>query len=421
MSQFGSALSELAARARAAMTAGRPAEAAQLWSQLLALAPDHPQALFHSGQLALHLGDTAKARMLLERAANLSPKDPLPPLNLAIAARRLKDEAAEAAALDRALAADPYCYPALLLKGAMLDRGNQPRQAARIYKDALAILPPDDTLSPDLREQAVRARELVAKNAAEMQAALEAELAPLRAQHAGALDRFDQCRDVATGAKKIYTQQPTVLHYPGLPAIQFYDKADFPWLKALEAKTDVIRDEFLKLYHEDAAGFAPYVDHPPGTPVNQWAELNHNPRWSAAHLWRDGKRDDAVCARVPETAKAVEAVPKVTIPNFGPTVLFSALAPKTRIPAHTSSTNVRLIVHLPLIVPPSCGFRVGNETREWKVGEAWVFDDTIEHEAWNDSDQLRVILMIDIWNPHLSEAERALVSALLNGIRKYNA
>ncbi|MBV9419589.1 MAG: tetratricopeptide repeat protein, partial [Alphaproteobacteria bacterium] len=120
MSQSGSALSELAARARAAMTAGRPAEAAQLWSQLLALAPDHPQALFHSGQLALHLGDTAKARMLLERAANLSPKDPLPPLNLAIAARRLKDEAAEAAALDRALAADPYCYPALLLKGAML-------------------------------------------------------------------------------------------------------------------------------------------------------------------------------------------------------------------------------------------------------------------------------------------------------------
>ena len=74
-----------------------------------------------------------------------------------------------------------------------------------------------------------------------------------------------------------------------------------------------------------------------------------------------------------------------------------------------------------MIVPPGCGFRVGNETREWKAGEAWVFDDTIEHEAWNESDQLRVILMIDVWNPHLSESERAMVSALLNGIRKYNA
>jgi aspartyl/asparaginyl beta-hydroxylase (cupin superfamily) len=89
--------------------------------------------------------------------------------------------------------------------------------------------------------------------------------------------------------------------------------------------------------------------------------------------------------------------------------MFSILEPRTRIPPHTGTSNVRLTVHLPLVVPPGCGFRVGAETREWREGEAWAFDDTIEHEAWNDSDQPRAILIIDAWNPLLTEAEREFV------------
>jgi len=60
-------------------------------------------------------------------------------------------------------------------------------------------------------------------------------------------------------------------------------------------------------------------------------------------------------------------------------------------------------------VPPGCGFRVGGETREWRVGQALAFDDTIEHEAWNNSDQLRAVLILDVWNPHITEAERELI------------
>ena len=82
-------------------------------------------------------------------------------------------------------------------------------------------------------------------------------------------------------------------------------------------------------------------------------------------------------------------------------------------------TNARLVVHLPVIVPKGCRFRVGAETRDWREGEAWVFDDTLEHEAWNDSDEKRVIVMIDIWNPLLTQVERALVCELLNGMRDY--
>ena len=70
---------------------------------------------------------------------------------------------------------------------------------------------------------------------------------------------------------------------------------------------------------------------------------------------------------------------------------------------------MRTTVHLPLIVPDGCGLRVGAETRVPEVGKAWAFDDTIEHEAWNDSDALRAMLILDVWNPLLSEAERAAV------------
>ena len=148
----------------------------------------------------------------------------------------------------------------------------------------------------------------------------------------------------------------------------------------------------------------------PTQPVNQWAELNHSPRWSAWFLWKDGVRQDANCARCPATAAALEAVPLLDLPGKGPTVMFSILEPRTRIPPHTGSNNVRTTVHLPLVVPEGCGFRVGRgDARRLEVGEAWAFDDTIEHEAWNDSDALRAILILDVWNPLLSEAERAAV------------
>jgi aspartyl/asparaginyl beta-hydroxylase (cupin superfamily) len=147
--------------------------------------------------------------------------------------------------------------------------------------------------------------------------------------------------------------------------------------------------------------------------VNQWGELNHSRRWSSYFLWRDGVRQDAACAACPRTAALLDTLPLQRQPNFAPTAMFSALEPHTTIPPHTGSANTRLLVHLPLMVPGPARFRVGAETREWRVGEAWVFDDTIEHEAWNDADALRVILILDVWNPLLSEAERELVTAMM--------
>ncbi len=102
-------------------------------------------------------------------------------------------------------------------------------------------------------------------------------------------------------------------------------------------------------------------------------------------------------------------MPQAELPGRAPTAFFSILKPRTRIPPHGGVTNARATVHLPLIVPPGCGFRVGGETRAWVEGRAFAFDDTIEHEAWNESDEPRVILILDVWNPYLTAVEQQML------------
>ena len=94
---------------------------------------------------------------------------------------------------------------------------------------------------------------------------------------------------------------------------------------------------------------------------------------------------------------------------MAPAVLFSLLKPGAHIPPHTGMLNVRYICHLPLIVPPDCSFRVGERTVAWQEGKLIAFDDTVEHEARNASSEDRLVLIFDVWNPHLSEAEREMI------------
>jgi aspartyl/asparaginyl beta-hydroxylase (cupin superfamily) len=149
--------------------------------------------------------------------------------------------------------------------------------------------------------------------------------------------------------------------------------------------------------------------------------LNHSRKWTSLWLWKDGEKQQSVCDRCPQTAALLESLPMARQDSFAPTAVFSALQPHTHIPAHTGSANVRLLTHLPLILPGPARFRVGNTTREWKMGEAWVFDDTIEHEAWNDADEMRVILIFDVWNPYLTEAEQSLITAMMKAQRAFMA
>jgi aspartyl/asparaginyl beta-hydroxylase (cupin superfamily) len=241
----------------------------------------------------------------------------------------------------------------------------------------------------------------------------------MNANSGESLSRFEECMDIVAGTKRVYNAEPVQVHYPQLPAIPFFDRSYFPWMETLEAGTETIRKELQVLLDEGLPGFKPYVQYAPGTPENQFKPLNHSDSWSSLWLWKDGQPQHEAMARCPATTAILEQLPLADQPDFAPTALFSALAPRTRIPPHTGSTNTRLLVHLPLVLPGPAGFRVGNEVREWRMGEAWAFDDTIEHEAWNDADATRVIMIFDIWNPLLSAAERELVSALLGTHRDW--
>jgi aspartate beta-hydroxylase len=371
---------------------------------------------------AMQRGDRQAALALVTEAERAAPADKILKMQRAMICRALGDLAGAVAALDEALNLDPYDYVARLSRAALVERMDGERAAATPYRNALALAPPDDELPPPLRAPTARAREVVARQMAALEDHLRTRSGAVKAEMSeAARRRFDESVGIFSGRTKVYAQEPLLLHYPRLPAIPFYDRSLFPCMAELEAATETIQEELAGALEAARDDFAPYIAYPKGTPVNQWGELNHSPRWSSFFLWRDGARQEAACQLCPKTAALLERLPLADQPGYAPTAMFSALDAHTHIPAHTGSTNVRLLCHLPLILPGPARFRVGNETREWRMGEAWVFDDTIEHEAWNDADELRVILIFDLWNPYLDEGEREYVRVLLKARQEFFA
>jgi aspartate beta-hydroxylase len=378
------------------------------------------QDLVEGGQRALGRGDFPGARAAFQRLAEIDAANPQHWIKLAIACRGLQDSPAEEAAITRALSLDPMDLPALILRANLLERLGRRHEAAVAYSAVVTVAPPFERLHPDLRPALAHAAAFRERYSGEFAAYLDEYLAPqLAAMEGEDVSRFRDSLDILVGRKRRYDSVPAIFHYPHLPAIEFFERSEFPWLDAIEAGTDAIRDEFIEVLKGEE-GFAPYITYPPDVPHNQWVELNNSPRWSAFHLYKMGERVEANAAKCPATMKALEGAPQPAQPGRTPSAMFSLLKPRTRIPPHNGVTNTRLVVHLPLIVPEGCGFRVGNETRHWVPGKAWVFDDTIEHEAWNDSDKLRVVLIFDIWHPHLSPAERSLVTALTSGLNAFS-
>jgi aspartate beta-hydroxylase len=393
-----------------AQRAGRREEAAKLYREVLARAGEHPIALNALGIQALGHGDHEDAGSLFRRAIAVDGRSPDLWMNLARAYRALGDESGERTALEGALAIDQRHFMALVRLAEHFERKGQSAQAAARWSGVLSLSPMIEQRTPALEQILEHARDFVTIQQAGFARALDDGLAAARStlDHAERR-RFDACIDHLLGRRRIYANECAGLHFPFLPAEEYFERRHFPWLAEIEAKTAVIRRELEALLASEAPGLAPYVAMEPGTPQNKWSALDHKQDWSALHLWRNGMRDDAVCARVPLTAAAVEALPLANIPNRAPSVFFSLLAPGTHLPPHTGVSNVRTIIHLPLIVAQGAEFRVGGETRHWREGEAWAFDDTIEHEAWNRSDQTRAILIFDVWNPYISETERDLL------------
>jgi len=399
------------ADAQRASSTGRADEARRHFEAVLAIDPDHAFVNNALGLGALAANDAARATQHFDRATAADPAAAALWMNLAKAHRQLDDDAAERAALDEVLQIDQTHPMALIRLAEMHERRGEIAFATDRWGafEALSKGFPEPT--PELLAVIEHAKAFLTVQRKQLSDALDAAIAaPLATASPRDRRRFEAANAFMLGRRSIFFNQCHGYFYPFLPPDEYFDREHFPWLAALETETAAIREELAAILAADDPGLSPYVAMDPGTPPNSWTELDHSLDWSALHLWRDGERIDDACARFPRTAALIERLPLAWIPGRAPTVFFSILKAGAHIPPHTGVTNTRTIIHLPLIVPGHCEFRVGGETRAWREGEAIAFDDTIEHEAWNRSDQDRAVLIFDVWNPYLSETEQALIA-----------
>ena len=334
--------------------------------------------------------------------------------DLARRCRERGDAPAEAAALERLLAAEPRHIPALVRRADLYAAAGDARSASSFYMTAMRSAPAG-AQSKETAALLARAREACDRFAADYRDYLLRSLAASGFDPATSSPRFAQSVDLVLGRKRLYLQEPKYYYFPGLPQVQFYERRGFPWFDDVEAATADIRAELEAVLDEPGA-FAPYVQGHANRPKKDEMGMLDNPAWSAYYLWKNGEPVAENVARFPKTMHALRNAPLAHVPNRSPSILFSLLRPGAHIPPHNGLVNTRLICHLPVIVPGKCRFRVGNETRDWVEGKGWAFDDSIEHEAWNASDRTRVILLFDVWRPELSADERKLVVSLFEAI-----
>jgi aspartyl/asparaginyl beta-hydroxylase (cupin superfamily) len=413
-------IAELAAAARHAAANGDMAAALRTWTSVLALSPGHPQALANLGHGEFVAGRHARAAELLSQAIAIQPDFAFAHACLARVHKAQGDIDAALGSIDAALTHEPTAWAARFEKAEILESAGRHREAALAWGTGLSQIPRSIAQSQNVQPLVRRAQAAVTANQGQLHDFLSAATADLQAgESARHLERFRHCLDILTGRRQLFQARPTMLAMPQLPSVQYFHREDFAWTRKVEAATHRIREEMEQATASDSAGFEAYVQTPAGELKGQFAPLDGNLDWSAYFLWKHGERIDAHCDRCPATLEALEAAPMVHVRSRAPAVLFSVLRPGAHIPAHNGPTNTRLTVHLPLVVPEGCEFRVGDEIRPWRPGELLIFDDTIQHEAWNRGTSRRVILLFDVWHPMLSELERSLVTALVEGIVDY--
>jgi len=369
-------------------------------------------ALVAEADRAAANGNLTRAIELLEQAGTTDPGQPQLWLKLAALRRAAGQPAKALDAVNRALELAELDFIALTMKASLIEKLS-PDHAGQAWANALAQRPAGD-IPPQLGEALARGEAIRDRWIAERAARLERVTGPIvkdaDPDEAARIARF---QSNVLRKTRIFHSEPTHFAYPGLVEREFHSRGEHPWLRALEAATESIAAELAAVMSAERAELVPYIQYEQHQAMAQWRELNQSRDWTAIHLIQSGKRIEANARHCPQTMTLLETLPQPDIPGAGPNAMFSLLAPNTTIPPHVGVNNTRLVCHLPLVVPEGCWFRVGAETRYWERGKAFLFDDTIEHEAANPSDQLRVVFIFDVWNPALSEVEREAVRQVI--------
>ena len=416
-------------RARIQRGNGDTLLAQQSFVRLLELAPGDVEALQFLSSGAATLGAPDRAVSLLEDIEQTHPQDAPTLHHLGAAQLDSGDFAAAIGSLRRCVQLAPDMFVARLRLAIALEKQRDHPAALIEYFKALASAQAkgrwvsDATTAPALREIVKRAMDYVD---AGRQQLFEEILEPLRQRYGRAeLTRVDQCLAIFLHQQPADLpdprQAPKFLYFPGLPPTPFYARERFPWQDALELGASRIREELHEVLAEPQ-NLESFLQS--GLPEEAEAYLRASgdtpAAWDAYFFYRHGERFDAHCVRCPQTAELLAQASLVRIRDHAPETLFSVLRPGTHILPHRGVTNTRLVTHLPLIVPADCALRVGGQTHAWQPDHCVTFDDTFEHEAWNRSTQTRVVLILDTWNPDLSEAERAAVTDLVAAIGDFN-
>lgn len=375
------------------------------------------RTLAEQGVAALRRGDARTARAALDPVEAAGRGTHQLRLLLAQACTMLGDGAAANRMLDKVLAVEPLNLYALVMRGDILNRAGDVRAAVSWYEAALRQAPRAGQLPPDLIETLRRVEKTVAGTGAAFESHIHRYLGDGGIAPATIGPRFEEALEILAGRAGVQLQQPTSFYYPGMAQRAFFERDEFTWVSALEAQAPAIRAELAALL-ADGVPLSPYVAAEQDRPAKRHPLLD-DPRWSAFHLYRDGAPVAGNVDRFPMTMAALRDVPIPHIAGRSPMVLFSALHAGTHIPPHHGMLNTRLICHLPLIVPDGCRLRVGNHVRTVVRDQVMLFDDTIEHEAWNDGDRLRIVLLFEIWRPELGDAERTALTALYQAIGAY--
>ncbi|KAK3239832.1 hypothetical protein CYMTET_50263 [Cymbomonas tetramitiformis] len=213
---------------------------------------------------------------------------------------------------------------------------------------------------------------------------------------------------VAAGIWKVVEQRPSFL-IPGLTASAWHDPQSFPACRMLEAEFPRIREEALSLLQQDSDSEAPTLFRSHDSTVLAGGD------WCDVGLYYNGMRNDQNAQRAPQTSALLCSDSggfrrDCTSCSLG-SAYFSLLRPHTRLAAHCGPTNARLRAHLGIVVPQGdCEMTVGGETRRWAEGKVMLFDDSFEHQVHNETEEARLVLIVDLWHPELDTDEKRLAA-----------
>lgn len=367
-------------------------------------------SLIAQADQAMARGDVRQAASLLEVAAQRG-RDSTTLLRLATVRRSVGDLAGALDAATAAVELSPRNFLMCLLLGSLREAMGALHGAQRAYRAACAHAPVDLSFQRGMLRQLDWARKRVAALDQWHMRVLEWDACeaeePLGPQEERRIRGFQTNVLENIGAGPV---APPVFMIPGIRPKRYFDPSTFNGVSELERETDAIRTEFLALAQSNQGSFSSRLS---GLHAAETDRARPG-AWSMIPLIKNGAVVEEFASRCPRTMEVARKLDLPKLSLISPSLYFSVLEPNSRIAPHTGITNARLISHLPLIVPENCGFRVGGETRRWEPGKALVFDDMTIHEAWNDSDRIRVVLIADLWRPELSKAERAAVADLMD-------